>query len=263
MFHRRRRLFGPAAVVAAFAIAFPLGVLAAITFTDVPVSNPFYYDIQAVANAGVTTGCGGGKYCPDDNVTRGQMAAFMNRLGALGPGKVPVVDADKLDGLDSTSFLRAGPITQQHFGPWTPNGNTAGFTIATFSDAVGISSAAAGSGFAQVPLVAPTSIGGVSYGLQSLRICTSVTSTNVAIGHTYAYDGFSALIDDATSRTPGSCYVVTDATPTVVAGNQVVLVTLNFSAAGRLLVTSTTSTWVPTTLALASVPAGKSGTTSR
>jgi hypothetical protein len=29
--------------------------------------------------AGITGGCGGGKYCPDSNVTRGQMAAFLRR----------------------------------------------------------------------------------------------------------------------------------------------------------------------------------------
>ena len=113
MFHRPRRLFGPVAAVAAVAIAFPLGVLAAITFSDVPVTNPFYSDIQAIANAGVTTGCGGGKYCPEANVTRGQMAAFMNRLGALGADKTPVVNADKLDGYDSTSFLRDYTVVAQ------------------------------------------------------------------------------------------------------------------------------------------------------
>ena len=45
------------------------------------------------------------KYCPNDFVTRGEMAAFMNRLGAVAPGKTPVVNADKLDGLDSTDFM--------------------------------------------------------------------------------------------------------------------------------------------------------------
>ena len=113
MFRTRRRLVGPIALVAGLVVAFPLGVLAAISFSDVPPSHPFYYDIQAVAEAGVTTGCGGGKYCPDDNVTRGQMAAFMNRLGALGAGKTPVANADKLDGLDSTQLARTDGV--QHY----------------------------------------------------------------------------------------------------------------------------------------------------
>jgi S-layer homology domain len=92
--------------VAAFAIGIPLGVVfAGATFSDVPPSNPFYNDITALANSGVTGGCGGGKFCPKDTVTREQMAAFMNRLGALSPTKTPVVNADKVDGLDSTVLL--------------------------------------------------------------------------------------------------------------------------------------------------------------
>ncbi|HEX2766163.1 MAG TPA: S-layer homology domain-containing protein [Candidatus Limnocylindria bacterium] len=84
-------------------LAFPLGVLASHQFTDVPDSNPFHNDIDALVDSGVTSGCGGGKYCPSSNVTRGQMAAFLNRLGALGPGKTPVVNAatsQKTDGWD-------------------------------------------------------------------------------------------------------------------------------------------------------------------
>ncbi len=86
-------------------VAFPLGVLASHQFGDVPDSNPFHADIDALADSGVTTGCGGGNFCPSANVTREQMAAFMNRLGALAPGKTPVVNADKVDGIDSTDLL--------------------------------------------------------------------------------------------------------------------------------------------------------------
>ena len=88
--------------------AFPIGVLASHQFSDVLDSNPYHADIDALVDAGVTTGCGGGKYCPSAFVTREQMAAFMNRLGALGPGKTPVVNADLLDGLDSGAFAAAG-----------------------------------------------------------------------------------------------------------------------------------------------------------
>jgi S-layer homology domain len=95
---------------ATFAVGIPLGaVMAGIPeFNDVPPSNPFYNDITALANSGVTGGCGGGNYCPKQNVTREQMAAFMNRLGALSPSKTPVVNADKLDGNDSTDFVMHG-----------------------------------------------------------------------------------------------------------------------------------------------------------
>ena len=94
------------AAILGVAIAFPLGVVASHQFTDVPNTNTFHDDIDAIADAGVTTGCAAGKYCPKDFVTREQMAAFLNRLGALAPGKTPVVNATKVDGLDSTQFSR-------------------------------------------------------------------------------------------------------------------------------------------------------------
>jgi hypothetical protein len=96
-------LLASAAILGA-AIAFPLGVIASHQFTDVPSSSTFHDDIDAIADVGVTTGCAAGKYCPKDFVTREQMAAFLNRLGALGPGKVPVVNADKVDGRDASDF---------------------------------------------------------------------------------------------------------------------------------------------------------------
>ena len=36
-------------------------------------------DINRVAQAGITLGCGEGAYCPGSFVTRGQMAAFLHR----------------------------------------------------------------------------------------------------------------------------------------------------------------------------------------
>ena len=52
------------------------------TFTDVPVGHPQRQFIEALVAAGITGGCGGGNYCPDNPVTRGQMAVFL--AAALG-----------------------------------------------------------------------------------------------------------------------------------------------------------------------------------
>lgn len=52
------------------------------TFGDVPTSHPFYQFIEALAASGITGGCGGGNYCPDAPLTRGQMATFLSK--ALG-----------------------------------------------------------------------------------------------------------------------------------------------------------------------------------
>jgi hypothetical protein len=97
------------------ALAFAGGVVASHFFSDVPDSNQFHTDIDALADSGVTAGCGGGNYCPSAFVTREQMAAFLNRLGALGAGKTPVVNADRLDGKDSTQFLRSDVAVPGHY----------------------------------------------------------------------------------------------------------------------------------------------------
>ena len=52
------------------------------TFTDVPLGHPQRQFIEALVAAGITGGCGGGNYCPDNPVTRGQMAVFL--AAALG-----------------------------------------------------------------------------------------------------------------------------------------------------------------------------------
>jgi hypothetical protein len=48
-------------------------------FDDVPASHPQYKWIQKLRELGVTTGCNLVQYCPDDPVTRGQMAVFLVR----------------------------------------------------------------------------------------------------------------------------------------------------------------------------------------
>lgn len=56
------------------------------TFTDVPAENPFSKDIAALADAGITRGCNppdNTKFCPGNDVTREQMAAFLKRTGLL------------------------------------------------------------------------------------------------------------------------------------------------------------------------------------
>ena len=99
-----RRLVGVAVIAAA--LAFPLGVVASHRFSDVPNSNTFHDDIDAIADVGVTVGCSATEYCPKDFVTREQMAAFLNRLGALGPGRTPVVNADRVDGYQAANLTR-------------------------------------------------------------------------------------------------------------------------------------------------------------
>jgi hypothetical protein len=48
-------------------------------FQDVPPTHTFWRWVQAMHNAGVTSGCAPGLYCPAFPVTRGQMAIFLLR----------------------------------------------------------------------------------------------------------------------------------------------------------------------------------------
>jgi hypothetical protein len=62
--------------------AAPLGQ----TFDDVPPNDPFFRAIEALAASGITTGCGGNNFCPNDVVTRNQLAKFLaNALGLHFP----------------------------------------------------------------------------------------------------------------------------------------------------------------------------------
>ncbi|MGH9364816.1 MAG: choice-of-anchor tandem repeat GloVer-containing protein, partial [Thermoanaerobaculia bacterium] len=62
--------------------------ISACYFNDVPSTDPYYPFICTIAQAGITSGCGGGNYCPNDPVTRAQMAVFLLRA-KYGPSYTP------------------------------------------------------------------------------------------------------------------------------------------------------------------------------
>jgi 5'-nucleotidase len=100
-------------------------------FTD-DDNSLFEDDIDRLGTAGITTGCNppdNTEFCPDDTVTRGQMAAFLNRaLGLLGgsgsdlftddDGSVFEEDIDKLGTAGIT--LGCNPPAGDHFCPDDP-----------------------------------------------------------------------------------------------------------------------------------------------
>lgn len=52
------------------------------TFGDVPLGSFGFQHIEALVDSGITAGCGGGNFCPNDTLTRAQMAVFLAK--ALG-----------------------------------------------------------------------------------------------------------------------------------------------------------------------------------
>jgi hypothetical protein len=55
---------------------------ASATFADVPVGAFGFQHVEALAASGITGGCGGGNFCPNEPLTRVQMAVFLAK--ALG-----------------------------------------------------------------------------------------------------------------------------------------------------------------------------------
>jgi hypothetical protein len=73
-------------------------------FTDVNTGHWFHDYVCWMFDKGLTVGYPDGTYRPFNSVTRAEMAVFLQQLsgeGSLGP----VVDADKLDGMDSADFI--------------------------------------------------------------------------------------------------------------------------------------------------------------
>jgi hypothetical protein len=65
-----------------------------IPFSDVDASHAFYAEIMWMYQRGITKGCEDGKFCPERNVLRSQIAAMFTRALQLGtaPGSDPFDD---------------------------------------------------------------------------------------------------------------------------------------------------------------------------
>ncbi len=86
------------------------------TFSDTSGST-HEAGIHWLAGAGVSGGCGDGKFCPEDAVKRGQLATLLHRLSGTA-STPPSVNADKVDGLDAEQLRgQTGPA-----GPAGPAG---------------------------------------------------------------------------------------------------------------------------------------------
>lgn len=114
------------------------------TFADVPETNSpwatYWRFVESVYNAGITSGCGSGYYCPGASVTRAQMSVFLLR-GMNGAAYFPP-DATGLvfDDVPANSFAAAwieqmvddGITTGCGGGNFCPNGLVTRAQMAVF-----------------------------------------------------------------------------------------------------------------------------------
>lgn len=102
------------------AVVAPVAVSAGHQFTDVPDSHLFHDDIGWMSDNAITAGCGTDTYCPEQNVTRGQMAAFMRRLATKGvvdaATAVHATDSDTVEG-KSADDLSSSAYSTWNDGP--------------------------------------------------------------------------------------------------------------------------------------------------
>src|SRR5690606_12476842 len=81
------------------------------TFADTK-GHTFAADIAALARSGITRGCGPDRFCPDQPVTRGQMAAFLVRALRLPPAHTTVADPKARPFAADTAALARSGITR-------------------------------------------------------------------------------------------------------------------------------------------------------
>ena len=113
-------------------------------FADVPASNPFAPWIEQLAGFRITGGCGGGNYCPNNPVTRAQMAVFLLKsehgsaymplscTGIFGDVACPSLFADWIEQLAAEGIT--GGCGGGNYCPNNPNtrGQMAVFLVKTF-----------------------------------------------------------------------------------------------------------------------------------
>jgi hypothetical protein len=186
---------------------------------------------------------------------RGKLVATSRTTGRLPDDIIAMApNSDRLDGKNSSDFLRAGQIRMSHNGPWSvvKFGLSDG-TVRQYQGAVRIESTNGQLAWAMLHLVGPVTIGPTNYALKSVRVCLLVSEGEKVDG-TAIYDQSNLLInevfEDPTDRTasvfPPECYSVVPPTPIVPQGSLALTLKFDANAIGDFLdIGSVEATWAP------------------
>ncbi|MFO1311185.1 MAG: tail fiber domain-containing protein [Burkholderiales bacterium] len=168
-------------------------------FDDVLASDPFCGFITWMADNGITLGCvtidaNHRLYCPNDNVSRKQMAAFMNRLGNVrveavdtGPGLTggPITAVGTIN-LATTQLLPTTACTNNQIPRW----NGSAWTCSTDANSGGtVTSVASGTGLTGGPITGSGTLS-IATGYQLPQGCANgqVAKSNGSSAWTCAND---------------------------------------------------------------------------
>ncbi len=289
----RRRAPIVLTAVLSLSIAIPATVVAVTAFSDVKTSSPYYADVQAAVGANVMTRCAAGKFCPKTAVTREQLARVVNRLGALGPGKTPVVHAKTaltantatnaghaatadsattaaaLDGIPSTGFVQpTGQILiSASNGAWKRFSDADNTTETDFSSTTQWSAPTVGSRFLSVSPDLPVSIFGKAVEFQGVQLCygnspgTSLGYVEINTVDSAAGESHRLLrMSDPTVRTDFACRIYTLPTPVLLGPNDGanLFIQVNWNVAGTAFSINRTTFILAATNTPAAAPAGLS-----
>jgi hypothetical protein len=160
-------------------------------FNDVPASSPFCPFIEELVRRGITGGCGGGNYCPNNPVTRAQMAAFLVKVNGSESHTTNTGEANTVTGVGTLQSNTTGSF------------NTANGYQALFKNATGSENTATG---AQALLSNTSGIQNTAHGAFAL-FSNSEGSANTANGDSALFNntrgtgntatGFQALFGNA------------------------------------------------------------------
>ena len=96
-------------VLLAVLMVIPVAAYAGSVFDDVDDDATHIAGITFMSDSGVSVGCGGNDYCPDDDVTRAQMGTFLYRLSGNDPNTAPSVyaaDSETVGGYYADELVR-------------------------------------------------------------------------------------------------------------------------------------------------------------
>ena len=209
---------------------------------------------------GITTGTGGGAYSPNNNVSRAEMAVFMQKLDELAIAQANAADAANLVAANNytDSALSTGNIlVSAGFGNWHPFNSTDPLSYTYFSSQTQVSRSSIGSSFLSINPDIPTVLYGKSLKFKAVEFCFDTfasTSLNYVEINTYSHTtgsiGRNLRFSDPTTRTGNQCRLYTLSSPIVLTADDGVnfYIQVNWAAAAsQFAIGRTTFIFEPTT----------------
>jgi hypothetical protein len=194
---------------------------------------------------GITSGTAPGIFSPNANVTRAQMAVFLQKQAEIPPSTGDI-------------YVSAG------FGNWHPFNSSDPLSYTYFSSQTQVTRSATGSSFLSVSPDVPTVLYGRSLSFKGVQFCFDTfasTTLNYIEVNTYSHTsgslGRNLRLSDATQRTGSICQLYTLSSPVTLTANDGVnfFIQVNWTvASSQFAIGRTTFIFAPTTT-IAGAPA--------